>query len=86
MKRKAAIRDWLPLAKPGRIAAGKPTGEAFDSAWIDFTNGIRVGNLEPEERITRILKHHLETRHGVPFVTDRWGRGEVHLHVGFGSR
>jgi hypothetical protein len=75
MKGTVTARDWLPLAKPGRIAAGEPTGEAFDSAWIDFTNGIRVGNLEPEERITRILKHHLETRHGVPFVTDRWGRG-----------
>jgi hypothetical protein len=75
MKRKAVTRDWLPLAKPGRVAAGEPTGEAFDNAWIDFQNGIRVGNLEPEQRITRILKHHLETKHGVSFVTDRWGRG-----------
>jgi hypothetical protein len=74
MKRKAATRDWLPLAKTGRVAAVEPTGEAFESSCIDFVNGIR-GNLEPEERITRILKHHLETKHGVPFVTDRWGRG-----------
>jgi hypothetical protein len=73
--RRATTRDWLPLAKTGRVAAGEPTGDAFDSAWIDFENGIRVGNLEPEERITRILKHHLESLHGVPFVTDRWGRG-----------
>ena len=65
----------MPLAKAGRVAPGEPTGEAFDPACIDFENGIRVGNLEPHERITRILKHHLETVHGVPFVTDRWGRG-----------
>ena len=74
-KRRAAAGDWLPLAKTGRVAPGLPTGEAFDAAWIDFENGIRVGNLEPHERITQILKHHLETEHGVPFVTDRWGRG-----------
>ncbi|XHR26736.1 MAG: hypothetical protein ACFUZC_12335 [Chthoniobacteraceae bacterium] len=35
--------------------------------------GIRVGNLEPHERITQILKYHLETRHRTPFITDRWG-------------
>jgi hypothetical protein len=75
MKPSARAKDWLPLAKPGRVAPGEPTGEAFDAACIDFENGIRVGNLEPHERITRILKHHLETTHGVPFVTDRWGRG-----------
>jgi hypothetical protein len=74
-KRRAAAGDWLPLAKAGRVAPGEPTGEAFDAACIDFENGIRVGNLEPDERITRILKHHLETVHAVPFVTDRWGRG-----------
>jgi hypothetical protein len=75
MKRSATAREWMPLAKPGRVAPGEPTGEAFDSVWIDFENGIRVGNLEPHERITRILKHYLETAHGIPFVTDRWGRG-----------
>jgi len=52
-----------------------PTGEAFRPEWIDFEHGIRVGNLEPHERITQILKYHLESRHGTPFVTDRWGRG-----------
>jgi hypothetical protein len=75
VKRKGTTGDWLPLAKPGRVAPGEPTGEAFDAACIDFESGIRVGNLEPHERITRILKHHLETVHAVPFVTDRWGRG-----------
>ena len=52
-----------------------PTGEAFRPEWIDFERGIRVGNLEPHERITQILKFRLESRHGTPFVTDRWGRG-----------
>jgi hypothetical protein len=31
--------------------------------------------LEPHERITQILKFHLEQRYRTPFVTDRWGRG-----------
>jgi hypothetical protein len=75
VKPRAMMRDVLPLAKPGRVAPGEPTGEAFDPACIDFENGIRVGNLEPHERITRILKHYLETAHAIPFVTDRWGRG-----------
>ena len=52
-----------------------PTGEAFRPEWIDFHHGIRVGNLQPHERITQILKFHLETKHGTPFLTDRWGRG-----------
>ncbi|MCX7886536.1 MAG: hypothetical protein N3B01_04665 [Verrucomicrobiae bacterium] len=52
-----------------------PTGEAFRTEWIDFERGIRVGNLQPHERITQILKYHLESRHGTPFVMDRWGRG-----------
>jgi hypothetical protein len=69
------IREWLPLAKPGARTAAAPTGEAFRVEWIDFGHGIRVGNLEPHERITQILKHHLEARHGTKFVTDRWGRG-----------
>jgi hypothetical protein len=34
-----------------------------------------VGNLEPHERITRILKYRLEEEYGTGFVTDRWGRG-----------
>ncbi len=75
MPRKPSSRDVLPLSKAPKTSAGAPTGEAFRSEWIDFDHGIRVGHLEPHERITRILKHRLEERHGVPFVTDRWGRG-----------
>jgi hypothetical protein len=70
-----SAKHGLPLAKVKEGAVELPTGEAFRPEWIDFTHGIRVGNLEPHERITQILKFHLETRHGTPFVTDRWGRG-----------
>ena len=34
-----------------------------------------MGNIEPYERITQILKYHLEKRYATPFITDRWGRG-----------
>ena len=75
MKRRSSTKDWLPLAKAEGRAAELPTGEAFRSEWIDFEHGIRVGNIEPHERITQILKFHLEQRYHTPFVTDRWGRG-----------
>ena len=75
MKRKATAKDWVPLARENRGAAELPTGEAFRPEWIDFERGIRVGNIEPHERITQILKYHLEQTYGTPFVTDRWGRG-----------
>ena len=75
MKRSASAKDWLPLAKGKGPAAELPTGEAFRSEWIDFERGIRVGNIEPHERITQILKFHLEQRYRTSFVTDRWGRG-----------
>lgn len=65
----------LPLADVKEGGSELPTGEAFRPEWIDFTHGIRVGNLEPHERITQILKYHLESRHHTPFITDRWGRG-----------
>ena len=75
MKRQISTADWLPLAKPQGIGSDAPTGEAFRVEWIDFERGIRVGNLEPHERITQILKFHLEQRYRTGFVTDRWGRG-----------
>ncbi len=75
MKKRLTQKDWLPLARTEGGAAELPTGAAFRPAWIDFEKGIRVGNLEPHERITQILKHGLEQRYGTPFVTDRWGRG-----------
>ncbi len=47
----------------------------FRPEFLDFRRGIRVGNLEENERITRILKIALEGRYGEGFVTERWGRG-----------
>ncbi|MBM3745709.1 MAG: hypothetical protein FJW34_07915 [Acidobacteria bacterium] len=57
--------------------APQATGSAvrFRPEFLDFQRGIRVGNLEENERITRILKLALESRFGQPFVTERWGRG-----------
>jgi hypothetical protein len=76
MKRQPSDHDWLPLSRlPSRAGGPEPTGEAFHTEWIDFQRGIRVGHLEPHERITQILKFHLERRHGTRFITDRWGRG-----------
>jgi len=76
MKRATVTRDWLPLTKATDAGGAElPTGEAFRPEWIDFERGIRVGNLEPHERITQIVKFQLESRHRTPFVTDRWGRG-----------
>ena len=75
MKPSASAKDWLPLAATQAPAGEPPSGQAFQTEWIDFERGIRVGHLEPHERITQILKFHLETTYGTPFVTDRWGRG-----------
>jgi len=73
--RRDSAKDWLPRGKSNAGTPEMPTGEAFRPEWIDFEHGIRVGNLEPHERITQILKFQLESRHRTPFVTDRWGRG-----------
>jgi len=75
MKRRVSAKDWMPLAKFSAGHGPRPTGEAFRSEWIDFSHGIRVGNIEPHERITQILKFHLQERYRTPFITDRWGRG-----------
>ncbi len=75
MRNRVSTRDWLPLARAEGRARDVPTGEAFRPEWIDFERGIRVGNLEPHERITQILKHRLEEMYTTAFVTDRWGRG-----------
>jgi hypothetical protein len=75
MKRNTTNKDWLPLARGEKPAGELPTGEAFRGEWIDFERGIRVGNLEPHERITQILKFHLEQRYQTKIITDRWGRG-----------
>jgi hypothetical protein len=75
LRPRPSSKDWLPLAKTEARTGDLPTGEAFRPEWIDFQRGLRVGNLEPHERITQILKFHLEQRYRTAFVTDRWGRG-----------
>jgi hypothetical protein len=62
------------------------TAIGFRPEFLDFQRGIRVGNLEERERITRILKIALESRYGEPFVTERWGRGVFWRWIGFLSR
>jgi hypothetical protein len=47
----------------------------FRSEYLDFERGIRVGHLEPSERITQILKGRLADAYGIRFICDRWGRG-----------
>ena len=58
----------------------------FQPQYLDFQRGIRVGNLEDNQRITRILKLALEARYGQPFVTERWGRGVFWQWIGFLSK
>lgn len=55
----------------------------FRPEFLDFTRGIRVGNLDDHERITRILKLELEARFRQPFVTERWGRGIFWIWIGY---
>lgn len=59
------------------------TAIAFRPEFLDFDRGIRVGNLEDDERITRLLKCGLEHRFQQPFVTERWGRGVYWQWIGF---
>ncbi len=63
---------------PGRIG--------FRPEYLDFDRGIHVGNLEENERITRILKLALEARHGESFITERWGRGVYWQWIGYLAR
>ena len=55
----------------------------FRPEYLDFNRGIRVGNLEDHERITRILKLALESRYQTGFVTERWGRGVFWQWIAF---
>ena len=55
----------------------------FRPEHLDFKRGIRVGNLDENERITRLLKLELEYRYQQEFVTERWGRGVYWVWIGF---
>jgi len=56
---------------------------AFRPEYLDFQRGIRVGNLDDNQRITRILKLALEARYQESFVTERYGRGVYWQWIGF---
>jgi hypothetical protein len=71
-------RQHLPMWVPqSRLVKGPPpkVRPDFRRTFLDFQRGIRMGNIEPNQRITQILKAYLEDRHGTRFITDRWGRG-----------
>lgn len=55
----------------------------FLPEFLDFQKGIHVGNLEENQRITRILKLALEARYQESFVTERFGRGVYWQWIGF---
>ncbi len=78
-----ARREKTPAAPKGRAG---PPATGFRPEFLDFRRGIHVGNLEEDQRITRILKLALESRHGQPFVTERWGRGVYWRWIGFVAR
>jgi hypothetical protein len=62
------------------------TAIGFLPEYLDFQKGIRVGNLEENQRITRILKLALEARYQEPFVTEKYGRGVYWQWIGFVAR
>jgi hypothetical protein len=72
MKEKRGIGRAMP-----RSAIG------FLPEYLDFKRGIRVGNLDDNQRITRILKLALEDAYQESFVTERFGRGVYWQWIGF---
>jgi hypothetical protein len=70
-------KEFQPARPFPRTAIG------FLPEYLDFERGIRVGNLEDNQRITRILKLALEARYREPFVTERYGRGVYWQWIGF---
>ena len=75
------MRQTRDFSQP---AYALPTASiGFRPEFLDFQRGIHVGNLEDNERITRILKLGLEARYCQPFVTERWGRGVYWQWIGY---
>jgi len=71
---------------PGKSSPFLPLPRAaigFRPEFLDFSRGIRVGNLDDNERITRLLKLGLEHLFQQPFVTERWGRGVFWQWIGY---
>lgn len=75
------------MSKQLKIAQPFPRSAIrFQNEFLDFQKGIHVGNLEENQRITRILKLALEARYQQQFVTERFGRGVYWQWIGFLSR
>lgn len=75
------------MAKEFQAARPFPrTAIGFLPEYLDFQRGIRVGNLEENQRISRILKLALESRYRESFVTEKYGRGVYWQWIGFVSR
>lgn len=68
------IPEWVPRSRLLRGPAPRVRPD-FSPTLLDFRRGIHMGNLEPNQRITQIMKAVLESQHGTRFITDRWGRG-----------
>ncbi|HSW40689.1 MAG TPA: hypothetical protein VLL97_14490 [Acidobacteriota bacterium] len=77
MKKNGKKNPMAPARAFPRSAIG------FRNEYLDFQRGIRVGNLQDNQRITRILKLALEERHGESFITERFGRGVFWQWIGF---
>lgn len=80
---KRVLRRQEMRSKPQIGRALPPAAIGFRPEFLDFRRGIRVGNLEDNERITRILKLALEQRYQQAFVTERWGRGVYWQWIGY---
>jgi hypothetical protein len=77
------------MTMSGKEKIGKALPRAaigFKPEYLDFGKGIRVGNLDDNQRITRILKLALEDTFQESFVTERFGRGVYWQWIGFLSR
>jgi len=72
--------------RPPAQRRAAPSGAGFRPEFLDFRRGIHVGNLEEDQRITRILKLALEARYGGSFITERYGRGVYWRWIGFLAR
>src|SRR5512136_2275049 len=72
------------MSRPFQAARPFPrTAIGFLPEYLDFEHGIRVGNLDDNQRITRILKLALESRYLESFITERYGRGVFWQWIGF---
>jgi len=79
-----SVVSYAVMSKQFQAARPFPrTAIGFLPEYLDFQRGIRVGNLEDHQRITRILKLALEFRYNEPFVTERYGRGVFWQWIGF---